>query len=325
VSQVFISYSRKDRSFVEELREVLTHRKRDAWVDWNDIPPTAKWLREIYDGIEAADNFIFVISPDSIISRVCRMEIAHAIQHNKRIIPILFRDVQSTSLPEPVATYNWIDFRENSDSSKSIESLLLSIDTDFDYVRTHTQLILKALEWTTYDRDESYLLKGSELKMAEKWLSSSTDKQPEPTSLHREFIGSSMKLERESIEQRQTRQRYLAIRDKALKAYIRPYLDQRKQELEKRRESQAKSGFLRFSKDVKDVEEELSGLLNFLDLGGKWHPGEPISVKSLGAQEDYLEVFEFACCGKSVLADRPPSRFRDDGCQASPILTEGDE
>jgi hypothetical protein len=70
------------------------------------------------------------------------------------------------------------------------------------------------------------------------------------------------------------------------------------------------------------VEEELSGLLNFLDLGGKWHPQEPISIRDLGPQEDYLEVFQFPCCGKEVLADRAPSRFRSDGCTDSPILPE---
>jgi hypothetical protein len=127
------------------------------------------------------------------------------------------------------------------------------------------------------------------------------------------------------MAERQTRQRYLAIRDTALRAYIRPYLDQRKQELEKRQEIQTTSGFARFSKDVTDVEEEISSLINFLDMGGKWHPEEPISIKALGAQEDYLEVFEFPCCGVSILADRAPSRFRSDGCKDSPIRIESDE
>ena len=131
-----------------------------------------------------------------------------------------------------------------------------------------------------------------------------------------------MQSEQESLQAKQTRQRYLAIRDTSLKDYIRPYLDQRKQELERRREALAKHKLLKFSAEVLAVDEELSGLLNFLDLGGKWHPQEPISIKNLGPQEDYLEVFQFPCCGKEVLADRAPSRFRSDGCQASPM---GDE
>lgn len=55
MAQVFISYSRKDKRFVQALFDALTREKKDTWADWDDIPPTAKWLREIYDGIEAAD------------------------------------------------------------------------------------------------------------------------------------------------------------------------------------------------------------------------------------------------------------------------------
>ena len=78
-------------------------------------------------------------------------------------------------------------------------------------------------------------------------------------------------------------------------------------------------GFIElFGSMLARVEEEINGLLNFLDIGGNWHPEDPISVKALGAQEDYLEVFEFPCCGASVLSDRPPSRFRSDGCKVSP-------
>ena len=65
MADVFISYSRKDKDFVRDLHEALAARERDTWVDWEDIPLTAEWLAEIYAGIEGADAFVFVISPDS--------------------------------------------------------------------------------------------------------------------------------------------------------------------------------------------------------------------------------------------------------------------
>jgi hypothetical protein len=48
VPQVFISYSRKDKAFVSKLGDVLAAQKRDAWVDWRDIPLTAEWQQEIF-------------------------------------------------------------------------------------------------------------------------------------------------------------------------------------------------------------------------------------------------------------------------------------
>jgi len=51
MSDVFISYSRRDIDFVRCPFDQLKARDRDAWADWQDIPPTA-WVAEIYSGIE---------------------------------------------------------------------------------------------------------------------------------------------------------------------------------------------------------------------------------------------------------------------------------
>jgi hypothetical protein len=319
MSQAFISYSRKDKSFVQKLQQALADQKRDVWVDWEDIPPTAQWLREIYDGIEAAENFIFIISPDSLASKPCNMEIEHAVKHNKRFVPLLFRERGKSEIPEAVSIHNWIYFNVEADFEKSFKTLLTALDTDLDYIKTHTRLLVKALEWNTYNQDSSYLLSGLELAQAKQWLRTSSKKSVKPHPLHKKFIQASSRAEEESLQEKQTRQKYLSVRDASLQNYIRPYLSQRKDELEKRRKALSKDKFLKFSAEVMSLDEELSGLLNFLDLGGKWHPQEAISIRNLGPQEDYLEVFQFPCCGKEVLADRPPSRFRSDGCADSPM------
>ena len=41
MSDVFISYSRRDIDFVRHLFDQL--KARDVWVDWQDIQPTAYW------------------------------------------------------------------------------------------------------------------------------------------------------------------------------------------------------------------------------------------------------------------------------------------
>ena len=93
MSDVFISYSLRDIDFVRHLFDQLKTRDREAWADWQDIPPTADWLAEIYRGIEAADSFLFIISPDSVVSEICTLEIEHAIQHNKWLVPVVLHDV----------------------------------------------------------------------------------------------------------------------------------------------------------------------------------------------------------------------------------------
>src|SRR6266487_1121314 len=91
VADIFISYSREDRIFVEKLYETLLIFDVTAWIDLKDIPPTAEFMQEIYLGIESANNFLFIVSPKSVTSEICNLEVAHAIENNKRVIPILYR------------------------------------------------------------------------------------------------------------------------------------------------------------------------------------------------------------------------------------------
>jgi len=107
VADVFISYAREDRACVKRLFDALEADGRDAWVDWEDIPPTADWLEEVYAAIEAADTFVFVISLDSVTSEVCNLEIAHAIKHNKRLVPIIRREVDEAGAFRALTGCNW--------------------------------------------------------------------------------------------------------------------------------------------------------------------------------------------------------------------------
>ena len=99
-TDVFISYSRKDQEFVQRLATALEHLGRGAWVDWNDIRPADEFMEAIYAAIEAAENFVFVLTPDSVASVVCGREIAHAAAHNKRLVPVVLHDVDADDVPE---------------------------------------------------------------------------------------------------------------------------------------------------------------------------------------------------------------------------------
>lgn len=72
MADVFVSYSRADQPFVRALHDTLARLNKDIWVDWEDIPPTAEWRKEVYGGIESSDTFLFVISPDAMRSGECR-------------------------------------------------------------------------------------------------------------------------------------------------------------------------------------------------------------------------------------------------------------
>jgi WD40 repeat protein len=188
MAKVFISYSRKDIDFAKRLTEELKKSDLGFWVDWEGIPPTVDFMKKIEKGIEESDIFLFLVSPDSVKSKVCGDEIAHAAKNGKRLIPLIVRDVKSEKIPQELSHLNWIFFRERDNFEESFQKLLLGINTDFDWVDVHSRLLVRAIEWEQANKDNSFLLRGKDLHDAETQLAINTSKNPYPTDLHREYI-----------------------------------------------------------------------------------------------------------------------------------------
>src|SRR6266478_1872929 len=194
MADIFISYSRKDKDFVRRLDEALKSRGREAWVDWEDIRPTEEWMQAIYGAIEGADTFVFVLTPDSVASVVCGREIAHAAANNKRMVPIVARDVNADTVPEALAKLNWIFFRDGDDFGKATDTLISALDTDLKWFHAHTRLLTRAIEWNANGKNNSFVLRGEDLRSAERWLAEAgAEKERQPTALQTEYIIASRK------------------------------------------------------------------------------------------------------------------------------------
>ncbi len=229
MTDVMISYSRRDGEFVKRLYQSLLAQERDIWVDWEDIPLTADWWAEISGAIEAAASVVIVLSPDSVGSPICQMEVDHALAHNKRLIPIIRRDcnlegalagVKDRGLDDnarsalngrdifeitrenwnQVAKLNWIFFKDDATFDTEFAKLSDSIDADLEHSREHTRLIVRASEWERKGRNASFLLEGVEIEEAEHWLTAGMSKEPMPTELQAEYIN--LSRERATAQQR---------------------------------------------------------------------------------------------------------------------------
>ena len=201
---VFVSYSRKDRDFVLSLHARLTRDAHDTWVDWEDIPATSQWWTEIQKGIDSADNFVFVISPDSVRSKVCRDEIDYAVESNKRIIPILYRSIDASELQgqvhPSVSSHNWLYFDDMTKFDEAYQRLIQSIESGLQHIQEHTRLLIRAREWENGDKKAALLLDRRNLRIAKQWLKASESREPKPTDLHIAFIERSHQVrQRESL------------------------------------------------------------------------------------------------------------------------------
>jgi len=213
MSHIFISYSRKDIDFAERIVQALAENNLETWIDWKDIPKAEEWLQEIYRGIEAAEAFLFLISPDSLASKVCNQELEHAVLNGKRIIPIIIRDPEDMeSVPKSLTKLNWIFCRDGQDDfSKAITETRKTVQTDYEWVRYHTRLQLKALDWEGM-KDVSRLLRGKELREAEERLVRVNSKEDLlPTDLQQKYLLHSQKNEEKEKKDRRRLTYILAV------------------------------------------------------------------------------------------------------------------
>lgn len=167
----------------------------DTWVDWEDIPPAVDWLDQILQGIERADAFVFLVSPDSAASEVCKVEVEHARKNHKRIIPILVRDADPKNVVPTIRNLNWINLREQDDFSNGLEKVKVAITLDIEWVQEHRRLQVRALEWDR-KKDSSLLLRGGDLRRARQMLMSAEKNDPKPSDLQKMYMEYSEKDER---------------------------------------------------------------------------------------------------------------------------------
>lgn len=162
-TRIFISYSRKDKDFVHTLHEEIKNHNIDPWVDWENIPLTVDWWSEIERGIQNADAFAFVMSPDSLASKVCIDELDAAVRSNKRLIPILHRDPEPDNpMHHALSSHNWVMMHNLGEIETNLPEMLAVINTDLDYVRSHTRLLLRAMEWQDAGHSSSFSLRGED-------------------------------------------------------------------------------------------------------------------------------------------------------------------
>ncbi|MBN1452449.1 MAG: SUMF1/EgtB/PvdO family nonheme iron enzyme [Anaerolineales bacterium] len=106
MTQIFISYSRRDLAFVEQLAADLKATGLDVWYDLSGLEGGSRWSRELEKAIRESQYVLVVLSPDSVSSKWVEEEFLFASELNKKIVPLFYRQC---SLPFGYRTLHFID------------------------------------------------------------------------------------------------------------------------------------------------------------------------------------------------------------------------
>lgn len=222
--RVFISYSRDDLDFADQLDIALRLLGFDTSLDRHAISGGEEWRQRLGNLIREADTVVFVLSPASADSQICAWEVEEAIRFAKRIIPVVCRPLEDVRPPPRLQDLNYIFFYHEprlpgSGFAAGTSELVKALSTDLDWLREHTRLLLRATEWETGGKAESRLLSGSDIVAAKAWAARRPKDAPEPTALHLDFIRASEQAEdARLLTQRRQLEEMTAAQDERAKA-----------------------------------------------------------------------------------------------------------
>ena len=91
----FISYSRLDTNFIEDFLHPLQNERIRFWFD-RGINPGEQWMEVIADHIKKCSLFLLFMTKNSISSINVRRELTYAQSNNKKMIVVVFDDVDLT-------------------------------------------------------------------------------------------------------------------------------------------------------------------------------------------------------------------------------------
>jgi Tol biopolymer transport system component len=146
MAQVFISYSRKDLPFVEQLATDLKNAGFDVWHDVSGLGGGSRWRSEIENALRRSQFVLVVLSPDSTASEWVEREFLFASQLKLKIIPLMYRPCE---LPLSYINLNYIDM-QGENYQRKFPDLLRALTID---PKTATLPVTKkpAFQWkTTY-------------------------------------------------------------------------------------------------------------------------------------------------------------------------------
>ena len=169
--RVFISYSREDLHFADQLDAALKTCGFECVIDREGVSGGEEWKRRLGNLISEADTVVFVLSPSSARSEVCAWEVEEAARLGKRILPVNCRPLKGASPPPRLRDLNYIFFYEDpkvkdSGFGTGLNSLVAALNTDFDWLREHTRYLQRASEWDRGGRPANRLLSGDDIAEA---------------------------------------------------------------------------------------------------------------------------------------------------------------
>lgn len=200
---IFVSYSRRDLDFAEQLVTALEAFGYAVVIDRTGIHGAERWEARLGQMILESDTIVFVLTPASAASEVCHWEVDRALERRKRIVPVLAKPLDAATRPhDALRDLNYIHFYAEpsfpgSGWGSGLARLHATLSVDVEWIREHTRVSEMAARWEAAAQADDLLARGSELARLQAWRDARPANAPELTVAQRRFMQVSEQAEAE--------------------------------------------------------------------------------------------------------------------------------
>lgn len=200
---VFVSYSRLNLDFANQVVSLLEDEGYDPLIDRDDIEVTEKWLHRLEELIKSSDTVLFILTDEYLESESCKWEVDKSLELGKRLIPVLPKPLVSKDVPPALASLNYIHFfnlREGDGTGfyAGTRALRRALRHDLERLRLQRRFEDRAAGWSAGEDD---LLSGEQLVQAEAWLRNVPPEEGIPEAIST-YISASREAENKRLRNR---------------------------------------------------------------------------------------------------------------------------
>ena len=230
---VFISYSRADEAFADELKLGLEDKGYPVEIDKHSIRQGEEWKARLSELIARCGTVVFVLSPDSARSATCHWEVEEAHAQAKRIIPVLHRGLQeepkgkqedgtpwpsgTPKAPERLSLLNYPRFDQGRSFMLGRNGLVQALEDDLPWIDAHSRLATRARDWEDGERATIRLMSGADIAAAKRLVAERKPTAPPLLPVQLAFIQAS---EAHEATQTSNRERELEERERLLRTVL---------------------------------------------------------------------------------------------------------
>ncbi len=108
MSQIFISYSRKDIVVAQLICNTIRDLGYEAWFDVREIRSGTRWQDMINTALSESAAMVLILSPESLASEYVQYEWTTFLPSDKPLFPLLIRTCDS--IPDRLNDLQWLDW-----------------------------------------------------------------------------------------------------------------------------------------------------------------------------------------------------------------------